>query len=71
VIPEGWTATAWRPRSESLWRTISDAPLELSQAKRMAERGELLMADRHLGDRVELVIRARDQDSGTKDLTGL
>jgi hypothetical protein len=68
VIPEGWTAIAWRPRGGSPkleWRAISGAPLRLSQAKRMAERGELLMANRHLEDRVELVVRAtRERGAG-------
>jgi hypothetical protein len=65
VIPKGWTAIAWRPRGESLWRTISDAPLELSEAKRMVECGMLLMANRHFEDRVELVVRAApERDAG-------
>jgi hypothetical protein len=74
VIPEGWTAIAWRPRTggpKLEWRAISGAPLRLTQAKRMAERGALLMANRHFWDRVELVVRARDQGSGTEDLTDL
>ena len=44
---------------------ISDAPLELSEGKRTADRGMLLVANHHLDDRVELVVRsARERDSG-------
>jgi hypothetical protein len=60
---QDWTPIAWRPRDggpKLEWRAIDGAPMRLSQAKRMAGRGVLLMANRHFDDRVELVVRARE-----------
>lgn len=67
MISDCWTAIAWRPRDGSVpleWQAIRNAPVRPRQAKRMAERGVLFMANRHYEDRVELVVRVRTQKAG-------
>jgi hypothetical protein len=63
MISEGWIAIAWRPRRGSSpleWRTIRTAPIRLKEAQQMTERALPLMAHRHFGDRVELIVRLKE-----------
>ena len=58
----GWIAIAMRPRGcmdrqKLYWDPIPGAPVNVQEARRLAEAGTLLMASRHQPDRVELVVR--------------
>jgi hypothetical protein len=62
IPPAAWTAIAERPRQTEgskllRWRELPEPLLSPEDARALAEQGTILMANRHLPDRVELVIR--------------
>ena len=63
MLDTSWTTIATRPRSipgrqgDLIWSPIPNAPLEISDAHRLAADGEIVMASRHHADVVELVVR--------------
>ena len=63
TLPSAWTPIAWRPRhgggSSNLltWTMFLDAPIDVETAHKLQAACRLLMANRHTGDRVELVVR--------------
>jgi len=63
--PGRWTPIAWRPRFTDggvvhTWTTYLDAPFNVMTARRLLDSRRILMANRHNGDRVELVVRPVD-----------
>jgi hypothetical protein len=57
-----WTPIAWRPRHGDgsnllTWTMFLDAPIDVETAHKLQAAGRLLMANRHTGERVELVVR--------------
>src|SRR5262249_39924391 len=60
-LPTTWTPIAWRPRNafggSAAWQDAAKAPISIEAAKELARLGAILMANRHLRDRIELVIR--------------
>ncbi|MFL5287961.1 MAG: hypothetical protein ACJ8AW_45105 [Rhodopila sp.] len=60
-LPPSWTAIAARPRQcktgELLWHALDAAPLHFDDARRLAAKGIIIMAQRHYPDRVELLVR--------------
>jgi hypothetical protein len=62
LLPNVWTPIAWRPRHSDgsnllTWTMFLDAPVDVETAHRLQAFGRLLMANRHTGERVELVVR--------------
>jgi hypothetical protein len=62
TLPSTWTPIAWRPRHDDgsnllTWTMFLDAPIDVETAHRLQSIGRLLMANRHMGERVELVVR--------------
>jgi hypothetical protein len=62
-IPVTWTAIATRPRRARdrillRWESLPDAPIGITEARNLAAAGELVMANRHTDEYVELVVRA-------------
>ena len=58
----GWIAIAVRPREcmygqKLYWDSVAGAPVSVLEARRLADAGTLLMANRYQPDRVELVVR--------------
>lgn len=63
-LPIEWTAIATRPRDPEhssllTWSRSPGAPFGLQEARDLVERHVLVMASRHMPDRIELVVRAR------------
>ena len=61
-LPHRWTPIAersrdFRGRSLLVWEELPTRALSLSEAHALAAKGVILMASRHLPDRVELVVR--------------
>jgi hypothetical protein len=53
---------AWRPRHSDgsnllTWTMFLDAPIDVETAHKLQAIGRVLMANRHTGERVELVVR--------------
>jgi hypothetical protein len=70
MLPPHWTAIAERPRASAArtimleWYPLPGAPFDISEAQRLADKGAIIMANRHFPDRVELLVRpARGGDS--------
>lgn len=62
TLPSTWTPIAWRPRHSDgsnllTWTMFLDAPIDVETAHKLQAAGRLLMANRHTGERVELVVR--------------
>jgi hypothetical protein len=62
LLPDAWTPIAWRPRHGDgsnllTWTMFLDAPINVETAHKLQAIGRLLMANRHTGERVELVVR--------------
>lgn len=61
ALPNTWTPIAWRPRHGGsnlpTWTRFLDAPIDVETAHELQAAGRILMANRHTGERVELVIR--------------
>jgi hypothetical protein len=62
LLPPGWTVIAERQREPTgkellYWHERPDTFLRLPEARRLAAKGVILMANRHFPDRVELVVR--------------
>jgi hypothetical protein len=67
LLPPYWIVIAERPRENVerrmmlLWRRLPGAPFSILEARRLADKGTIIMANRHFPDRVELLVRpARD-----------
>jgi hypothetical protein len=59
-LPLCWTAIAERPRENATrlhWHERAGAPLCPSEARTLASKGAIIMAQRYFSDRVELLIR--------------
>jgi hypothetical protein len=55
-----WTAIAERPRQSATtleWHMLAGAPLHFKEARALAAKGAIIMAQRHFPDRVELLVR--------------
>jgi hypothetical protein len=63
LLPNGaWTPIAFRPRLASRfvtlhWVAIDGAPIDAETAHRLRVAGEIVMANRHTREFVELVVR--------------
>lgn len=62
LLPAGWTSIAERSRGAHgnallTWQELPVPVLHMAQARALARKGLILMANRHLPDRVELVVR--------------
>jgi hypothetical protein len=65
ALPMTWIAIATRPRNvfaanQLRWSELPGAVLSMSTARQMADRGLLVMANRHSPDVVTLVVRSRN-----------
>jgi len=63
-LPVDWTPIAVRPRNpvqgaDLVWSTLPGAPLDPRQAHDLLADNVLVMASRHMPDRVLLVVRRR------------
>ena len=61
-LPDSWVTIATRPRGfgvKLIWREIKGAPLAVDKAQMLAKKGQILMANRHTDDVVELVVRPK------------
>jgi hypothetical protein len=61
-LPPYWIAIAERPRDSAprstlVWRKLPGAPFGPLEARRLADKGAIIMANRHFPDRVELLVR--------------
>ena len=59
-LPLCWTTIAERPRENARrlhWNERAGAPLCPSEARTLASKGAIIMAQRYLPDRVELLVR--------------
>jgi hypothetical protein len=62
ALPLCWTAIAERPRENAMremlhWQELTGAPLCPSEARMLASKGAIIMAQRYSPDRVELLVR--------------
>jgi hypothetical protein len=62
LLPVTWTSIASRPREidygDLVWEEFPQAILRIGEARKLAEKGAILMASRHTETTVELVIRS-------------
>jgi hypothetical protein len=79
ALPLCWTAIAERPRSATKemlhWQEPAGAPPCPSEARTLATKGAVIMADRHFPNRVELLVRPATKrialpDVAERDRTG-
>jgi hypothetical protein len=63
LLPPYWIAIAERPRESAahsmmlVWHGLPGAPFSILEARRLAAKGAIIMANRHFPDRVELLVR--------------
>jgi hypothetical protein len=62
MLPATWTSLASRPREievgDLVWQEFPQPVLGVKEARKLAEKGAILMASRHTETTVELVIRS-------------
>jgi hypothetical protein len=64
-LPFYWTTIAERPRENARrlhWHERTGAPLCPSEARTLASKGAIILAQRYLPDRVELLVRTVTRD---------
>jgi hypothetical protein len=64
TLPPGWTPIAQRSRNidqipQLRWSELPDAAMTILDARDLAARGRLIMANKHTPDAVVLVIKPR------------